>query len=52
MALVFTNRVPQKLVHEKHNGMSFGVFYTHACKSTSRKSGVTDDANNDRLPAN
>lgn len=52
MALVFTNRVPQKLVHEKHNGMSFGVFYTHAYKGTSRKSGVTDDANNDRLPAN
>ena len=37
---------------EKQNGMSFGVFSTHAYKGTPRKSGVTDDANNDRLPAN
>ncbi len=37
---------------EKHTGMSFGVFYTYAYKGTPRKSGVTDDANNDRLPAN
>ncbi len=37
---------------EKYNGMSFGVFYFHAYKGTPRKSGVTDDANNDRLPAN
>ena len=35
---------------EKYNGMSFGVFYTHADRGTPRKSGVTDDANNDRLP--
>ncbi len=52
MALVFTDRVPQKLVHKKHTGMSFGVFYTYAYKGTPCKSGVTDDANNDRLPAN
>ena len=52
MALILFDCVPQKLIHEKHNGVSFGVFYTHAYKGTPRKSGVTDDANNDRLPAN
>ncbi len=52
MALVFMDRVPQKLVHKKYNGMSFGVFYTSAFQGTPRKSGVIDDANNDRLPAN
>ena len=52
MALVFKNRVPQKLVHEKHSGMSFDGFSFPADKGAPRKSGVTDDANNNRLPAN
>ena len=51
MAPVFKDCVPQRS-DKKHTGMSSGVFYTHAYKGTPRKSGVTDDANNDRLPAN
>ena len=52
MALILFDCVPQKLIHQKHSGMSFDGFSFPAYKGTPRKSGVTDDANNDRLPAN
>ena len=37
---------------KKHTGMSFDGVSFPADRGTPRKSGVTDDANNDRLPAN
>lgn len=52
MALILLDCVPQELVHKNHNGMSFAGFSFPADQGTPRKSGVTDDANNDRLPAN